>query len=273
MLSLCACKKEKPQAIKSENISDIKLYIDDSYGGSDYLVYSIYTVTATTADIEFLYYLQNELSYGSSATASVDGKNIYSDLFAANENLYKPFDITGFKSPSFGQSIKTGESLILISAFFIPKSDFDSGKKFILTVTAKNGFEQSEETPINGMVHIDSALSLAKEIAPDTPTKEETEAIEEVAEISNELSEEINAALNGSWRYTENNVKNELIFKDGKFTHNVFDSNDKVTSAKKGTYSIRQRVILVTLSDGTLLKIPYTYNDKTLSVSPPKAAE
>ena len=114
---------------------------------------------------------------------------------------------------------------------------------------------------------------MAKEISPDGLTSEEKAALEEIAEIDETLKTEITEALSGTWEYTENDVKKEMIFKNGKFTHNSLNAKGKATLIAKGSFSVRKKVILVTLTDETVLKIPYIYENKVLTVSPPKGSE
>lgn len=267
VFSVCGCKEEPILPPESDNISNIKLYIDNSYNGKDCLLYAVYTVTATDKEIEFFYYTQGKSSVGSGATVTLNGLNSYSDLFSANETLSKAFEITTLKSPSEGQLISVGESSEFISAFFVPKSDIENGGTLVLTIKATHGFNEKEEVSLDTVSHIDSALSLARTISPDGLTKEEKAAAEEIEEIDKKLSEEIEEALMGSWEYTKDNTKVEMTFEKGKFTETktVKDGESKTTA--KGSYSIRKKVILVTLKNGDELRIPYTYSEGKLSLS------
>ncbi len=267
LFTACGCKEEPILPPESDNISDIKLYIDNSYNGEDCLLYAVYTVTATDKEIEFFYYTQGKSSVGSGATVTLNGLNSYSDLFSANETLSKAFEITTLKSPSEGQLISVGESSEFISAFFVPKSDIENGDTLVLTIKATHGFNEKEEVSLDTVSHIDSALSLARTISPDGLTKEEKAAAEEIEEIDKKLSEEIEEALMGSWEYTKDNTKVEMTFEKGKFTETktVKDGESKTTA--KGSYSIRKKVILVTLKNGDELRIPYTYSEGKLSLS------
>lgn len=272
-LSLCGCKEEPVLPKASDYISDLKLYIDDSHTGSTRLLYALYTVTATDREIEFFYYTQGKSSVGSGAVATLNGINSYYDLFSANAALSKPFEITPLKSPSEGQLIVMGESATFVSAFLVAENDIKNGESFILTLKATHSFNESEETSLSSLIHVESAESLARSISPDGKTKEEIALAEEVEEIEAELSGEINKALEGSWEYTVDGVKTKMTFKSKKYTEYQTVGSEKEKATAKGSYSIRKKVILVTLSSGEELRIPYTYSDKKLTVNAPKKAE
>lgn len=271
-LIVCGCKKEPVLPPESSNISDVKLYIDNSYAGEDCLLYAIYTVTAADKEIEFFYYTQGESSVGSGATVTLNGLNIYSDLFSANETLSKPFEITTLHSPSEGQIIEAGKSVEFISAFFVSKSDITDGGKLILTLKATHGFEEKEEVDLN-ITYIESAEALARTISPDGMTAEEKAAAEKIEEIDEELAKKIEEALTGSWAYTVDEVKTEMTFKEGKYTETKTEGDKDPKTTATGSYSIRKKVILVTLKDKSQVRIPYTYTDGKLTVNPPTTAE
>ncbi len=264
--SVSGCKKEPPPPPASDNISDISLYVDESYAGEDLLLYAIYTVTATDKEIEFFYYTQdNNSSLGSGATATLNGINVYSDLFSANESLSKPFEITDLKSPSEGQVIEAGKSAQFISAFFISKNDLTENGTFTLKLKATHGFNQSEEVSLK-VNYVESALSLARTISPDGLTQEEKLLAEEIEEIDKELYGEIDKELEGSWEYSKDGVTTEVTFEKGKYTQlEIIEGKDPKTVAK-GNYSIRKKVILITLKDQSTLRIPYTFADGELKL-------
>lgn len=272
IFTLCGCKKEVIEIASSDYISDIKLYVDDSYTGSDRLLYVTYTVTATDRNIEFFYYTQGQSSVGSGATVTLNGLNNYYDLFSANSALSKPFEITELKSPSEGQLIKVGEKVDFISAFIISDADISENGKLVLNLKATDKFNEKEEISLNELIHIQSGEILARSISPDGMTEEEKALAEEIEEIDKDTEEKLQKALKGTWEFTIEDIKTEMTFKDGKYTETQIkgeeDSSSKVTA--KGTYSIRKKVILVSLNNGGQLRISYTYSDNTLKLSAPK---
>ena len=269
-LSICGCKEEPYVPPVSNYISDVKLYIDNSYTGENCLLYAIYTVTATDRDIEFFYYTQGQSSIGSGASITVNLLNTYYDLFSANLSVSKPFEITDLKSPSEGQLIEKGQSSEFISAFFISKNDIKDGGTVILNLKATDGFNEKEETGLDTVSYVESALSLARSISPDGKTKEELEKEAEVEKIDKELSNNIEKALKGSWAYTIDKDKYEMTFKDGKYTLTV-EEGEKKKTLNTGSYSIRKKVILVTLKGGKEVRIPYFFADDKLTVSAPRS--
>ena len=271
IFTLSGCKEEPILPPESDNISDIKLYIDKSYTGENCLLYAIYTVSATDKEIEFFYYTQGKSSVGSGAVVTLNSLNSYSDLFSANETLNKPFEITTLKSPSEGQVIAVGESHEFISAFFVSKNDIKNGGSLVLNIRATNRFNEKEEINLDTISYIDSALSLARTISPDGLTKEEKAAAEEIEKIDKELEEKIEEALDGCWEYTKDNIKTEMLFEKGKYTETKTEKDKKPKTTAKGSYSIRKKVILVTLKNGNELRIPYTYSDDVLKVDAPKS--
>lgn len=271
--AVCGCKEEPVVPPDSENISELKLYIDNSYEGSDLLLYAIYKVSATDKDIEFFYYTQGQSSVGSGAVITANDLNSYYDLFSANEAVRKPFEITALKSPSEGQLIKAGESAEFISAFFISKRDITEGGKLVLTLKATHGFEEKEEVSQSSITYIDSAEALARQISPDGMTEEEKAAAEEIEEISSEEQKKIEEALTGSWSYTINEETYEMTFKEGKYTETKAKGEEKPKTTATGSYSIRKKVILVTLKDKSQVRIPYTFENDKLTVGTPKTSE
>lgn len=269
--SICGCKEEPYVPPVSDNISDVKLYIDNSYTGENCLLYAVYTVTATDRDIEFFYYTQGQSSIGSGASVTVNLLNTYYDLFSANLAVSKPFEITELKSPSEGQLIEKGQSREFISAFFISKNDIKDGGTLILNIKATDGFDEKEEIGLNTISYVDSALSLARSISPDGKTKEELEKEAEIEKIDTELSNNIDKALKGSWAYTIEKDKYQMTFKDGKYTLTVTKEGEKEKTLNTGSYSIRKKVILVTLKNGKEVRIPYTFADDKLTVNSPKS--
>lgn len=269
IFTVCGCKPKPVVPPQSDNISDIKLYIDNSYTGEDCLLYAIYTVTATEQDIDFFYYTQGESSVGSGATATLNGTNIYYDLFSANDALSKPFEITPLHSPSEGQLISSGSSAEFISAFYIAKNDIVNGGTFTITLKGKYDFKQQEEISLDNVSYIESALALARTISPDGLTEEEKAAAEEIQVIDKDIADEIEEALSGTWEYNENEYKIEMSFKKGKYieTRTSTEENDSSKKSLSGTYSIRKKVILVKLKNGDELRIPYTFADGKLSLS------
>lgn len=268
LFSLCGCKNKEPKVFNSEAITNFSVYVNNSYKGEKLMVYCLYTVKALENQVSFFYFTQNGSSIGSGATLTVNSINIYDDLYCANPVANTPFEITNLKNPADGQTLEKGESVDFVSAFLINKDDLDLSGKMILTVIAKNGYCQKQEKPISDIIYIDSAETLARKISPDGKTKEQLLKEQEIEEINGELLNATEKALQGTWEYEFDGIKSQLTFNKGSFKEEKTKKDSKKPyETLKGTYSVRKKVILVTLSNKEEKRIPYTYQNEKITIS------
>ncbi len=268
IFSFCSCKSNEPEIIKSDDIKNVSFYVNNSYKGEKLMIYCLYTVTATQNDVTFFYFTQNGSSIGSGATLTVNSRNEYQDLYIANPVANSPFEITDLTNPALGQTLKKGESKNFISAFLINPDDLTINGKMVLSVIAKNGYCEKQEMPISSITYIQSGEVLARKIAPDGKTEQELLKEQEIEKISGELLSQTEKALEGTWEYEHENVKYDLTFKNGSFKQTKTKKDaTKPYETLKGTYSVRKKVILVTLNNGEEKRIPYTFQNEKLSMS------
>ncbi len=268
LFSLCGCKNKEPEIYESNAIENLSLYVNNSYKGEKFMVYCLYTVKAIENDVTFFYFTQNGSSIGSGATLTVNSVNEYDDLYCANPVASAPFEITSLTNAALGQTLKKGESLDFVSAFLVNKDDLTVNGKIVLTVIAKNGYCEKQEIPISKINYIESGEALARKIAPDGKTEEELLREQEIEKIDGELLTQTEKALEGTWEYEYDGVKSELTFSKGSFKEvKTKKDAEKPYETLKGTYSIRKKVILVTLSSGEEKRIPYTFQNEKLTIS------
>ncbi len=268
LFSFCGCTEKEPKIFESADIENLSLFVNNSYKGEKFMVYCLYTVKATENDIEFFYYTQNGSSIGSGATLTFNSRNEYDDLFTGNPVASKPFEITSLNSNALGQTIKKGESLDFISLFLVNKDDLTVDGKAILTVIAKNGYFEQQEIAISKINYIESAEVLARKISPDGKTEEELLKEQEIEKIDGELLTLTEKALEGSWEYEYDDIRSEMTFSKGSFKETKTKKDaQKPFETLKGTYSVRKKVILVTLNNGEEKRIPYTYQNEKLTIS------
>lgn len=268
LFSLCSCRFKKPEVFESAAISEISVFINNSYKGDKYMVYCLYNLKAIDRDVSFFYFTQSGSSIGSGATLTVNSRNVYDDLYCANPIASTPFEITSLTNPALGQSLKNGESIDFISAFLINKDDLTVNGKMVLTVIAADSYCEKQEIPVSEITYIESGEVLARQIAPDGKTEEELIKEQEMEKIDGELLTQTEKALEGTWEYEHDGIKSELTFSKGSFKEVKTKKDEtKPFETLKGTYSIRRKVILVTLTDGSEKKIPYTLQGEKLTLS------
>lgn len=268
LFSLCSCKSKEIKVYESRAIENISLYVNNSYKSDKLMVYCLYTLKAIEKDVTFFYFTQNGSSIGSGATLTVNSVNEYDDLYTANPVASTPFEITSLSNPAIGQTIKKGESVDFISAFLVNKSDLTINGKAVLTVIAKNGYCEKQEIALSEITYIQSGETLAREISPDGKTEEELLKEQEIEKIDGELLTQISKVLEGTWEYEYDSIKYELTFSNGSFKEAKTKKDEKKPyETLKGTYSIRKKVILVTLSNGEEKRIPYTYQNEKLKMT------
>lgn len=268
LFSLCSCKSKEIKVYESRAIENISLYVNNSYKSDKLMVYCLYTLKAIEKDVTFFYFTQNGSSIGSGATLTVNSVNEYDDLYTANPVASTPFEITNLSNPAIGQTIKNGESVDFISAFLVNKSDLTINGKAVLTIIAKNGYCEKQEIALSEITYIQSGETLAREISPDGKTEEELLKEQEIEKIDGELLTQISKVLEGTWEYEYDSIKYELTFSNGSFKEAKTEKDAKKPyETLKGTYSIRKKVILVTLSNGEEKRIPYTYQNEKLKMT------
>ena len=268
LFSFCGCTEKESKIFESADIENLSLFVNNSYKGEKFMVYCLYTVKATENDIEFFYYTQNGSSIGSGATLTVNSRNEYDDLFTGNPVASKPFEITSLNSNALGQTVKKGSSVDFVSVFLVNKDDLTVDGKAVLTLVAKDGYFEQQEITISKINYIESAEVLARKISPDGKTEEELLKEQEIEKIDGELLTLTEKALEGSWEYEYDGIKSEMTFSKGSFKETKTKKDAKKPfETLKGTYSVRKKVILVTLNNGEEKRIPYTYQNEKLTIS------
>lgn len=268
LFSFCGCTEKESKIFESADIENLSLFVNNSYKGEKFMVYCLYTVKATTRDVEFFYYTQNGSSIGSGASLSINSRNDYEDLYTANPVANKPFEITKLTNTALGQTVKKGSSVDFISVFLVNKDDLTVDGKAVLTLVAKDGYFEQQEIAISKINYIESAEVLARKISPDGKTEEELLKEQEIEKIDGELLTLTEKALEGSWEYEYDGIKSEMTFSKGSFKETKTKKDAKKPfETLKGTYSVRKKVILVTLNNGEEKRIPYTYQNEKLTIS------
>ena len=268
LFSFCGCTEKESKIFESADIENLSLFVNNSYKGEKFMVYCLYTVKATKRDVEFFYYTQNGSSIGSGASLSINSRNDYEDLYTANPVANKPFEITKLTNTALGQTVKKGSSVDFVSVFLVNKDDLTVDGKAVLTLVAKDGYFEQQEIAISKINYIESAEVLARKISPDGKTEEELLKEQEIEKIDGELLTLTEKALEGSWEYEYDGIKSDMTFSKGSFKEIKTKKDDKKPfETLKGTYSVRKKVILVTLNNGEEKRIPYTYQNEKLTIS------
>lgn len=90
----------------------------------------------------------------------------------------------------------------------------------------------------------------------------------ELAEIDSNLAKEIEQQLTGEWEFQEDKVTYTLSFENGACR---VDSaiNGTPALSNEGTYSIREKAVLIQYNNGKAVKLSYTYENGELTMYPP----
>ena len=90
----------------------------------------------------------------------------------------------------------------------------------------------------------------------------------ELAPVSDELAAQIVEQLDGEWEYSENKITYELTFSQG---YCRVDGGIKggTMLTNEGTYSVREKAILIQYNNGKAARINYTFEDNVLDLKVP----